>query len=264
MKNLEHQENKTGAKLKLPDGLKPYYNDEKNGIAIFLGDCLEIMPELPKVDLVVTSPPYNINNTTGGGIGNGGLWANAKLGEGYGQHKDNMPHDKYVEWQVKCLDAMMGLLKNSGAIFYNHKRRVQGGLIQDRQDIVGSFPVRQIIIWNRPGGINFNSGYFLPKHELIYLICNPGFKLKQEAIGLGDVWEIIPENNTPHPAPFPKQIPLRCISSTSPDLVLDPFMGSGTTLVAAKELGRKAIGIEIEEKYCEIAAKRLAQEVLTF
>lgn len=69
-----------------------------------------------------------------------------------------------------------------------------------------------------------------------------------------------------HPCPFPLELPKRCIAATTDlgDVVLDPFMGSGTTLRAAKDLGRKAIGIEIEERYCEIAAKRLAQEVLDF
>jgi modification methylase len=66
---------------------------------------------------------------------------------------------------------MMRLLTDDGAIFYNHKWRVQDGLLQDRNDIVSGFPVRQIIIWHRNGGINFNKGYFLPTYEVIYLIA---------------------------------------------------------------------------------------------
>ena len=66
---------------------------------------------------------------------------------------------------------MMRVLKPTGAIFYNHKWRIQKGLLQDRADIVNDFPVRQIIIWQRAGGINFNPGYFLPTYEVIYLIA---------------------------------------------------------------------------------------------
>ena len=116
------------------------------------------------IDLMVTSPPYNIKNSTGNGLkdGRGGKWSNAGLIDGYDTHNDSMPHEEYVAWQRNCLSAMMRVLKDDGAIFYNHKWRIQGGLIQDRQDIVADFPVRQIIIWQRAGGINFNPGYFLP------------------------------------------------------------------------------------------------------
>src|SRR5260364_404403 len=78
-------------------------------------------------------------------------------------------YGEYVAWQRACLIEMLRLLPEHGAIFYNHKWRVQDGLLQDRHDIVGQFPVRQIIIWRRKGGINFNAGYFLPTYEVIYL-----------------------------------------------------------------------------------------------
>lgn len=85
-----------------------------------------------------------------------------------------------------------------------------------------------------------------------------------------NVWSIRPQTRGPetghHPAPFPTDLVSRCIrlSTWTGETILDPFMGSGTTLVAARALGRKAIGIELSERYCEIAAKRLAQEVLDF
>ncbi len=104
------------------------------------------------VDVVVTSPPYNLQNTTGGGIqsiGNSGLWKNAALKDGYDNHDDNMPHDEYVTWQRNILVECMRIIKPTGAIFYNHKWRVQAGVLQDRADIVSGFPVRQIIIWAR-------------------------------------------------------------------------------------------------------------------
>ena len=110
---------------------------------IICGDCIEVMQEMPEesVDLIVTSPPYNLKNSTGNGMkdGRGGKWANAKLVEGYSTYDDCMPHDDYAQWQRDCLTEMMRLLKNDGAIFYNHKWRVQGGLLQDRHDIIEGF-----------------------------------------------------------------------------------------------------------------------------
>lgn len=203
------------------------------------GDCLATMKTLPdeSVDLVVTSPPYNLKNSTGNGMkdGRGGKWSNARLINGYSHHNDCMPHDEYVKWQRECLAEMFRLIKNDGAIFYNHKWRVQAGILQDRQDIVSGFPVRQIIIWRRKGGINFNKGYFLPTYEVIYMNCKPDFVLAKGANSHGDVWEFMQEMKNEHPAPFPVALIERIIGSTNANLILDPFMGSGTTAIAAKK-----------------------------
>ena len=168
-----------------------------------------------------------------------------------------MPHEEYVEWQRASLSSMMRILKEDGAIFYNHKWRVQGGLLQDRHDIVSGFPVRQIIIWKRDGGINFNPGYFLPTYEVIYLICKPKFQLAPKSNALGDVWQIPQESNNPHPAPFPIELAQRCISATEAKVVLDPFMGSGSTAIAADICGRKWIGFDLSKEYCKLARERI-------
>jgi site-specific DNA-methyltransferase (adenine-specific) len=228
---------------------------------IHCGDNVELMNAMPaeSVGLIVTSPPYNLRNSTGNGMkdGRGGKWKNAKLIEGYETHADQMPHDEYVAWQRRCLTAMMRVLRKDGAIFYNHKRRVQGGLLQDRQDIVEGFPVRQIIIWQRSGGINFNGGYFLPTYEVIYLICKPEFKLAPGANKQGDVWSIPQENNNPHPAPFPVELAQRCVASTTAEIVLDPFMGSGSTAIAAEACARAWIGMDVSPEYCKLADERI-------
>jgi modification methylase len=235
---------------------------EKYTNKIICGDCLEIMAEMPDgcVDLVVTSPPYNLKNSSGNGMkdGRGGKWSNADLLDGYSGHDDNMPHDKYVEWQRDCLAEMLRLIPEDGAIFYNHKWRVQNGLIQDRSDIVDGFPVRQIIIWQRSGGINFNPGYFLPTYEVIYLIAKPKFKLADKANALGDVWSISQTRRDPHPAPFPVELPTRVINSTNAKIALDPFVGWGTTAVAARNLGRDYVGIDLSPEYCSLARERLS------
>lgn len=229
--------------------------------SIVNGDALAEMKKLPDacVDLIVTSPPYNLKNSTGNGMkdGRGGKWANAALVNGYATYDDNMPYDEYVEWQRACLAEMTRLIPDSGAIFYNHKWRVQGGLIQDRREIIQDFPVRQIIIWKRKGGINFNPGYFLPTYEVIYLIAKPDFKLAPKANACGDVWEFAQENKNSHPAPFPEALIERIISSTTAKIILDPFSGSGTTAVVAKRLGRAYIGIEISAEYCEKSRQRI-------
>ena len=228
---------------------------------IHQGDCLEIMGRIPResVGLIVTSPPYNLKNSTGNGLkdGRGGKWPKAGLIEGYTDHDDSMPYEEYVDWQRECLTAMLRLLRDDGAIFYNHKWRVQNGLLQDRSDIVSGFPVRQVIIWQRPGGFNHNPGYFLPTYEVIYLITKPEFTLAPKAGGIGDVWSIRPARSNPHPAPFPFELAKTCIQATDAEVVLDPFMGSGTTAVAAEYCGREWIGIELSQEYCGMARSRI-------
>lgn len=236
---------------------------DKNLNTIICGDCLDVMKQIPdeSIDLVITSPPYNLKNSTGNGMkcGNGGKWSNAALLNGYKNYDDCMPHQEYVAWQRACLTEMLRIIPDDGAIFYNHKWRVQAGLLQDRQDIVAGFPVRQIIIWKRKGGINFNPGYFLPTYEVIYLIAKPDFCLTSKANAHGDIWEFGQELKNEHPAPFPVPLIERIISSTNAKIVLDPFMGSGTTAIAAENLGRDYIGIELCKEYVELANKRIQQ-----
>jgi len=233
-----------------------YLND------ILCGDALEKLKKIPSesIELIVTSPPYNIRNTTGGGFkrkGGASKWKNAALIDGYSDHSDDLPHEEYVEWQRACLSEMWRIIPDNGAIFYNHKWRVQNGLMQDRRDIIEGFPLRQIIIWQRAGGINFNDGYFLPTYEVIYMICKPDFMLAPKGNLHGDVWKITQDNDNEHPAPFPIEIPDRIIGATTAKTVLDPFMGSGTTAVAAIKNGRNFVGIEISPIYIAMAAKRI-------
>jgi len=230
---------------------------------IHCADCIQFMNTMParSISCIVTSPPYNLKNSSGNGMkdGRGGKWANAALINGYEDHGDNMPHDEYAEWQRNCLTAMMRILKDDGVIFYNHKLRVQNGLIQDRHDIVSGFPVRQIIIWKRAGGINFNMGYFLPTYEVVYMICKPDFKLSEGANKMTDVWEIPQVKGNDHPAPFPIELASKCIEASPGGVVLDPFMGSGTTAIAALSHKREWIGIELSKKYCTLADTKISQ-----
>lgn len=268
--------------------MQPYY--EHNGITIYHADCLPLLADLPagSVDLVFTSPPYNLGNTSGGGVpgktrmghyastagpharGMGGSargkWGGGALANGYGTHDDNMPHAEYVAWQADVLRACWRVLAPAGAIFYNHKVRILDGQAIFPLDYVPADLrpyVRQEIIWARAGGINFSPAFYLPTHERILVIARPDWRLKSKgASGAGDVWYVPQEADPSHPAPFPLALPLRAIETTGAQTILDPFMGRGTTIRAAKDLGRTAIGIDISAQYCRLAVCRLQQEVL--
>ena len=123
---------------------------------------------------------------------------------------------------------------------------------------MGGFPVRQIIIWERSGGINCNPGYFLPNYEVVYLIAKPAFVVGQGA-GAGCVWRIHQEANNPHPAPFPFALADRCVRAAGPGVVLDPFIGSGTTALAAIPNNREWVGIEISPQYLRDAEHRISK-----
>lgn len=233
---------------------------------IISGDCIEVMKDIPdaSIDLVITSPPYNlaVKKTFGKEITKSwkGKANNSKLqATGYDAHDDYMPEDKYIAWQKKVLAECFRVIKDTGCIFYNHKWRVQKGLFQQRAEIIDGLPLRQIIIWKKAGGINFNEGYFLPTYEVIYMLAKPGFKLPPKVNRYGDVWDIMQQKGSWHPAPFPVELAYRCVEATTGDWILDPFVGSGTTAVAAKQAGKKFIGIDISKEYCQKAINRLSQ-----
>ena len=234
----------------------------ENVNSIICGDCLDIMKKMPdkSIDIIITSPPYNLLNSTGNGLSKStksGKWKNAAIKDGYSDYNDNMPYPQYIEWQQKCVSEMYRLIKDDGAIFYNNKNRVQGGLLQDRREILKDVPLRQIITWKRSGSINFNAGYFLPTTEQIYLVCNKGFKLVKGANKWTDVWEIKQEMKNPHPAPFPEALIDIIVSSTNGKIILDPFAGSGTTAVSSKKYGRDFIMIDKSPFYCKMAQRRI-------
>lgn len=248
--------------------MTPYYQDES--VTLYHGDCVEVLPSLADIDLIFTSPPYNLGVSSGGGFAatgrKTGTWSGGPLADGYACHDDAMPLDEYEAWQRTVLRLCWASLGEAGAIFYNHKPRVQNGLLWTPLSLNPNLPLRQIVTWRRPGGMNFAPTHFLPMYEWILILAKPDFRLRSKgASGLGDVWECPPERAvTEHPAPFPVGLPARAIEGANPALVLDPFSGSGTTLVAARDAGVRSIGIELSERYCEIAAQRLAQDVLDF
>jgi modification methylase len=251
----------------------PYYQDDS--VTLYHGDALEVLPNVSGVDLMVTSPPYNLGSSPWPKLGNWkqgdsvdgkSKWRNGSDGGGgmgYDEHGDDIPWPEYVGWQHAILKACWDALSDKGAIYYNHKPRVVGGKLWMPTELNPNLPLRQVIIWARAGGMNFNPTAYLPTHEWIMVLAKEKFRLKSKgASGAGDVWRINQDSDNKHPAPFPIGIPALAIETTAPKLVLDPFAGSGTTLRAAKDAGVQSIGIEKSEAYCEMIAKRCAQEVL--
>ena len=251
---------------------------EKYLNTIINGDALSVLKTFPSesVDLVVTSPPYNLNDGNNryyyklkrfrNGIEKRGCYPVNGMDyvkdfsfNGYAEHDNGMPYADYVKWQRACLKQMLRLIKPDGTIFYNHKWRIQNGLLNDRSDIMKGFPVRQIIIWDKGGSVNFNDTYFLPSFEVIYMITKGGFKLTKGANLKRDVWYLSPQKGSNHPAPFPEALSDKIISSTEAKIVLDPFMGSGTTAVSALKCGRKYIGIDNAEEYVKMAEARIRE-----
>ena len=209
----------------------PYYQDEKYGITIYLGDCRDILPQLEPVDLVLTDPPYGVNHPT-----NYHERGRGKLAEcrNYAPvFEDDRPFDPRPLLDIcKCVCLW-------GANYYADKLPISSGwLVWDKQRPDDLDQATVELAWT-----NFVKGA-----RRFRFMWNGMLRADNDPL----------EHPTQKPVALMKWV--MSLKWTPTGLILDPFMGSGTTLVAAKELGRKAIGIEIEEKYCEIAVRRLQQD----
>jgi len=247
---------------------KPYYDHD--GITIYHGDCRELLPHLPQVDLVLTDPPYGVTACE---------W------------------DKVVDWMT--LSLLVSQVVVCFAINPYASALVSTHLSEFRHDWVwvkntasgmmtaGKRPMRRheniLVFGNCPvfneqkvTGSETSQNHFVKG----YSYSNKASKLYDVDGGVPFVWSatVSPHSVLPcdsvgnrdlervHPTQKPVALLVYLVKTYSnvSQIVLDPFMGSGTTLRAAKDLRRKAIGIEIEEKYCEIAVKRMEQEVFNF
>lgn len=255
--------------------MKPYYEDDS--CTIYHGDCREILPSLSDVGLMVTSPPYNL----GQGLDDRPVEAMHdrasasrsskahRFSDGYDEHEDAMPLAEYRAWQHDILRACWSILRDDGGIFYVHKPRVQAGrLLLPLEFVPEGVTLRQVIIWNRKElGLGMVPSAYASRCEWVLLLAKPEFALKSRSHSkASDVWDVNPvHGDTGHPCPFPLALATKALETAQVNgAVLDPFMGSGTTLRAAKDLGHRSIGIEKSERYCEIAVRRLGQGVLDF
>ena len=234
----------TLSEIKEAIGIEPYY-EEPAGV-IYCSDCLDILLKIPEksIDLVVTDPPYNFT-TASAGCGKLSPWPDLC----------NAAH-----WFTTWIGATLKILKYDGAMWEFCNWRSIPTVMKAVFDAQSQ--IESLLVWDKewigPGGM---SG-LRPSYELVALIRNQNFTIGDR--GIPDIkrskWSSIKPSG--HPAEKPYKLLEWLIEISGGDLILDPFLGSGTTAVAAKQLGRKFIGIEIEEKYCEIAKQRLAQEEL--
>ena len=213
--------------------IKPYYDHK--GITIYHGDCLEILPKLDKVDLIFADPPYNLDIE-------------------YIGHNDNKQNSDYIKWCSERYD-----------FFIKYADRI---IITTGTQNIGlwcniALP-REIGAWVHKNGVSGSKIAHLGLWEPIFFYGN--FKRDMRHSNLFEYNLKRQSSGNLHPCPKQLYLIYDLLKhySYDSDIILDPFMGSGTTLEASKLLNRKTIGIEIEEKYCEIAVKRLSQEVFEF
>ena len=205
--------------------LSPYYEDGKSGITIYCADCRDVLSQLVRGDLVLTDPPY----------GHGDKWAG-------GTWATNPIYKAAFQWdaQTADTDTMNLVLRAAPNVI------IWGG------NYYALPPSRCWLAWEKTNGMATMADF-----ELAWTNFDRPAKLFRAASN--------PDGVREHPTQKPLSLMRWCLSFVpNAHVVIDPFCGSGTTLRAAKDAGMKAIGIEIDERYAEIAARRLEQEVIPF
>lgn len=233
--------------------MKPYY--EQSGVTIYHGDCLDVLPTLGQVDHVITDPPFTQRTSENARSG----------GPSFGMVSDRtITFDGIDGVELRLVSAFLGIARRWVVAFCALEQ------IGRYADAAGDAWIRGTV-WHRTNSApQFTGDRPGQSCEGVAVMHNAGRKqwnrggtsLFYEGPTVNSVRD--KDRGIAHPTPKPEWLMQAVINDFTDvdDLVCDPFMGSGTTLVAAKRLGRQAIGIEREEKYCEVAAKRLQQEAL--
>jgi DNA modification methylase len=216
--------------------VKPYYQDEF--ITLFHGDCLEITEWLNS-DVLVTDPPYGQRYKSNMNRGNRSNWHDPIKGD----HSTNLRDNALALWGENKAAFVFGTWKTPKPA-----------------------KTRQTLVWDKTpcGFMGDLSIPFGTAHEEIYCLGKRGWTGSREPSIIRAQMLMSGDSSRPnHPTPKPVGLMERLVSKTL-GVVADPFAGSGATLLAAKNLGRKSIGVEVDERYCEIIAKRAAQQVFNF
>lgn len=210
--------------------MEPYYQDD--AVTIYHGDCRDILPTLDPVDLVFADPPYGVDLA-------------------YGDAYSDEGGTGYEAWMTRLASDLCSL---------SPLVAVTPGIRN-----VHSWPrPTWMLAWTKPGSTRRSDLGGFNEWEPIMLYGKR--RIYHDQLRLPTAPNLAGSETGDHPCPKPLKLLAWVVSELSDAgaTVLDPFLGSGTTLRAAKNLGRRGIGIEIEERYCEIAAKRMGQEVLDF
>ncbi len=243
---------------------------EKESIKLINEDFLKADIPENSIDLVVTSPPYNV-------------------GIEYESHNDTLSYKEYLDWSGEWLKKVFLLLKEDGRLCLNIPLdKNKGGMAPVYADIVEvakkvGLKYQSTIVWNEQNisrrtawgsWLSASAPYVIAPVEMIVLLYKNQWKKKEKGISditkeefiqwTNGLWTFSGESKKRigHPAPFPLELPKRCIKLFSyvGDTVLDPFLGSGTTLIAAYKTGRKGIGTEISQEYFQLAVERIEKE----
>lgn len=248
--------------------MKPYYEDD--WVTLYHGDAREVIPTLPNVDAIVTDPPYS----------SGGMYradraaaTTSKYQLSHettrtyaafsGDNRDQRSFEKWVDsWASQCL-SLVG--DGAGIGVFIDWRNVAS--VVDAIQVAG-WVYRGLTPWHKGTDLRPNKGWF--RRNIEFIVWGSAGPLVTGPQAEGECWDgmfvaRVNDGDKQHQTGKPVAL-MEQMLSVRPEwkTYLDPFAGSGSTLVAAKALGRKAIGVELEERYCEIAARRLSQDVLDF
>lgn len=205
---------------------KPYYDE--GGITIYHGDCREVLPSLPDVDVVVTDPPYSVGRSEGEFASSGNIAVSLHLAS-----------------EKAPTMIVFGTSSGRGIEFVRSSVR--------------ALPHCRVLTWHRRYVNSPAAGPWRWDLVLIHVFGKGAFGRPAESSLIQTDGTQALAKETGHKAPVPVEVMMKLYRPFAPGVLLDPFMGSGSSLLAARAAGGRAIGIEIEERYCEIAAQRLAQ-----
>ena len=239
--------------------MTPYYQDSFT--TIYHGDCLNVLESIEiSVDAVVMDPPYasgprkEMGKSSSGAMLRAGRFADRPI------ENDQMTTQGFV-WLMRAVgQGVRPLLPDGGSVVAFIDWRQWPNLVGALETC--NYRIQGMVVWDKQS-IGMGNG-FRRQHELI---CHASKGVPNVFNkGVGDVLRFKREEPINHPSPKPVRLMERLLTVVSDvdGVILDPFMGSGSTLRAAKDCGRKSIGIEFEERYCELAANRMAQGVLPF